>query len=126
LKKFFKLIFFLSVFFLRLKATFGNGNATAESLLVPGVLADLFEAVAGAIYKDSGFSRIAVLRSFNHFLRHAYGNKLKHGIAKMPWMDLRVENRAKEKNRKRTQSEPQGETSGESSKKTHKRRKTGK
>jgi Mg-chelatase subunit ChlI len=41
----------------------------------------------------------------------------KHGITKMPWVDLRAENRAKEKNRKRTQSEPQGETSGESSKK---------
>jgi dsRNA-specific ribonuclease len=59
---------------LRLKATPNNGYATAESLVVPGVLANLFEAVAGAIYKDSGFSRIAVLGSFNPFLRHAYGN----------------------------------------------------
>jgi hypothetical protein len=48
----------------------------------------------------------------------------KHGITKMPWVDLRAENRAKEKNRKRTQSEPQGETSGETSGKAHKRRKT--
>ncbi|EFX74693.1 hypothetical protein DAPPUDRAFT_251616 [Daphnia pulex] len=58
--------------FLRLKATPNNGYATTESLVVPGVLADLFEAVAGAIYKDSGFSRIAVLGSFNPFLRQAY------------------------------------------------------
>jgi hypothetical protein len=62
---------------LRLKATPGNGNATAKSLLVLGILSDLFKAVAGAIYKDFSFSRIAVLRSFNSFLRHANGNKLK-------------------------------------------------
>jgi hypothetical protein len=44
---------------------------------VPGVLADLFEEVAGAIYKDSGYSRKAVVKSFTPFLYQAYGNKLK-------------------------------------------------
>jgi dsRNA-specific ribonuclease len=44
---------------------------------MPGVLADLFEVVAGAIYKDSGYSRKAVVKSFTPFLYQAYGNKLK-------------------------------------------------
>jgi dsRNA-specific ribonuclease len=56
-----------------LKGTTENLNATAESLLVPGVLADLFESVGGAIYKNSGFSRKAVLKSYTLFLVHAYG-----------------------------------------------------
>lgn len=53
-----------------------NLNATAESLLVPGVLADLFESVGGAIYKNPGFSRKAVLKSYTPYLIHAYGNDL--------------------------------------------------
>ncbi|EFX65721.1 hypothetical protein DAPPUDRAFT_264299 [Daphnia pulex] len=57
---------------IRKKSITENLNATAESLLVPGVLADLFESVGGAIYKNSGFSRKAVLKSYTLFLVHAY------------------------------------------------------
>lgn len=37
----------------------------------------------------------------------------KLGIKRIPWLELRSQNREKGKNRKRTRCEPQGETSGE-------------
>ncbi|EFX67784.1 hypothetical protein DAPPUDRAFT_115164 [Daphnia pulex] len=69
-----------TLFLVHAYATPENGNATTESLLVPGVLADLFEAVADAIYKDSGYSRKAVVKSFTPFLYQAYV------IIAMMWM----------------------------------------
>lgn len=63
-------------FFFRLKATPENLNAT-ELLLVPGVLADIFESVAGAIYKNLGFFKKAVYKFNTPFLTRAYGNEIK-------------------------------------------------
>jgi hypothetical protein len=37
----------------------------------------------------------------------------KLGIKRIPWLELRSQNREKGKNQKRTRCEPQGETSGE-------------
>lgn len=60
-----------------MKATPENLNATAELLLVPGVLADIFESVAGAIYKNLGFSKKAVYKPYSPFLTRAYSNEIK-------------------------------------------------
>jgi hypothetical protein len=57
-----------------LKATPENLNATAELLLV---LADIFELVAGAIYKNLGFFKKAVYKSYTPFLTRSYGNEIK-------------------------------------------------
>lgn len=50
----------------------------------------------------------------------------KLGIKRIPWLELRSQNREKGKNRKRTRCEPQGETSGEAVGSTRKRHKVGK
>jgi dsRNA-specific ribonuclease len=53
----------------------GVSQVKALSVHVPGVLSDVFESIAGAIFLDSSFSLSTVERAFNPILQHAYGNK---------------------------------------------------